>query len=43
VEFIVIVIGIVIVVAFLFFAVVLGGIGVVRRGPKPHEGDQNTG
>ena len=42
-EFIVILIGVVIVVALLFFSIILGAIGVVRRGPKPHEGDKSTG
>jgi hypothetical protein len=42
-EFIVIMIGIVIVIAIVMFAVVLGGVGMIRNGPRPHEGDKNSG
>lgn len=42
-EFILIAIGIVIVLILLIFALVLGGIGAVSRGPRPHEGDKGTG
>jgi hypothetical protein len=42
-EFIVILIGVVIVIAVVGFAIVIGGIGMVSRGPRPHEGDKDTG
>jgi hypothetical protein len=42
-EFILIMIGVVIAIAFVIFAVVLGGMGMIRSGPRPHEGDKNSG